>query len=85
MEGAFGIYQLRQSQIPSLPFELVKVLQTAQEGTVLTSGVEGWYVIIPVPLNLSGISFSDAFNILFSIVAKKGFSHLMLVYGERPN
>ena len=86
MENSFrgSIYQLRQSQISSLPFEVVKVL-SKPNGELLTRGIEGWYVIVPLPLRLIDMPFSDAFNILFDIVASKGFTYLMLVYGKRPD
>lgn len=75
-----NILQIRQSQIPGLPFKAVGILQI--EGRVINKEVEDRYTIIKVPQPILGIPYWEAYTILNEMAAAAGFTHLMLMYNE---
>lgn len=77
------LLQLRQSQLPDLPFKFFGNLQQV-EGKNLCTEREDRYVIVPTDLSvldsMMGEEMTYKYNVLIQIARAKGFSYLMLMY-----
>lgn len=73
------ILQLRQSQIPGLPFIMGRGYEA---GEVKITDHEGRYLIAPTEIFLrEDNELLAMFNAMLGMARLKGFTHLMLIYG----
>lgn len=77
------LLQLRQHQLPDLPFKFFGNLQQV-EGKNLCTEREDRYVIVPTDLSvldsMMGEEMTYKYNVLIQMAKAKGFSYLMLMY-----
>lgn len=74
------ILQLRQSQIPDLPFEIGRGFGTAE---FKITDHEGRYLMVPTNIMLAegGGELFELYNAMIAMSRMRGFTHLMLIYG----
>lgn len=77
------LLQLRQSQLPNLPFKFFGNLEQIK-GKNLCAEREGRYVIVPTDItvldSMMGEEMTYKYNVLIQMAKAKGFSYLMLMY-----
>lgn len=76
-----NILQLKQDQIPNLPFTFYRGLGIPGSPDPIVFDKEGRYLIVPTYIAVAENSEMDHIHNLFLWAAKtKGFTHLMLIY-----
>lgn len=78
------ILQLKQEQIPHLPFDLARGYGINGTNVKVTDH-EDRYLMIPMQIRLmeDGTEVVGIYNIMIAMAAMKGFTHLMLIYANK--
>lgn len=76
-----NILQLRQEQIPDLPFMFYRGLGIPGSPDPIVADKEGRYLIVPTHIAVAETNEMDhMYNMLLWGGKMKGFTHLMLIY-----
>lgn len=75
------ILQLRQSQMPDLPFTFYRGLGFVDNGKEAVTDHEGRYLMVPTHMVIGGENdIIYLYNAVLRMAQAKGFTHLMLIY-----
>lgn len=76
-----NILQLRQEQIPDLPFTFYRGLVLVSNDAPLVTDHEGRYLMVPTQMYIGGDdNITYLYNAILKMAQMKGFTHLMLIY-----